>query len=247
MKVHPSALKHGVSAQDAIQAAEWSLWIEPLDDDGPPERELRLGFDTNARLMETVVLVYASGDEMVIHAMPARKKYLDLLPSPHPWESGANAVLAAVGVRLESRFSTGTSRCGVRTRPASVPVSCSRGARRPLTSDRSRSDRSDKRSTPRVLLRVSSLDPGPPLGLLPTRRRPCPTSTPAPHCVARWSPPLERCRTGTLPGLDNRSFKRWCRDLTAGRFPSGGLAPVGCRRGLLDRGGDPLGPGRPNR
>ena len=67
-------------ALDAIQAAEWSLWIEPLDDDGPPHRELRLGFDTNARLLETVVLVYASGEEMVIHAMPARKKYLDLLP-----------------------------------------------------------------------------------------------------------------------------------------------------------------------
>jgi hypothetical protein len=39
-----------------------------------------LGFDTNARLLETVVLVFESGDEMVIHAMPARKKYLDLLP-----------------------------------------------------------------------------------------------------------------------------------------------------------------------
>jgi hypothetical protein len=38
------------------------------------------GFDTNARLLETVVLVFASGDEMVIHAMPARKKYVDLLP-----------------------------------------------------------------------------------------------------------------------------------------------------------------------
>jgi len=80
MKVHPSALKHGVSTEDAIQAAEWSLWIEPLDGDGPPERELRLGFDTNARLLETVVLVFASGEEMVIHAMPARKQYLDLLP-----------------------------------------------------------------------------------------------------------------------------------------------------------------------
>jgi hypothetical protein len=57
-----------------------SLWSEPLDDDGPPERELRLGFDTNARLLETVVLVFATGDEMVIHAMPARKQYLDLLP-----------------------------------------------------------------------------------------------------------------------------------------------------------------------
>lgn len=80
MKVHRSALKHGVSEQDAIQAAEWSLWIEALDGEGPPDRELRLGFDTNARLLETVVLVFASGDEMVIHAMPARKQYLDLLP-----------------------------------------------------------------------------------------------------------------------------------------------------------------------
>ncbi len=82
MKVHPSALKHGVSSEDAIQAAQWSLWIEPLDDGGSPERELRLGFDTSARLLElvVVVVVFQSGDEMVIHAMPARRKYLDLLP-----------------------------------------------------------------------------------------------------------------------------------------------------------------------
>lgn len=80
MKVHPSALKHGVSAEDAIQAAEWSLWIEPLGVDGPPTRELRLGFDTRALLLETVVLILEGGEEVVIHAMPARKKYLDLLP-----------------------------------------------------------------------------------------------------------------------------------------------------------------------
>ena len=80
MKVHPGALKQGISTEDAIQAAGWPLWIEPLDDDGPPTRELRLGFDTSARLLETVVLVFESGDEMVIHAMAARKKYLDLLP-----------------------------------------------------------------------------------------------------------------------------------------------------------------------
>ncbi|HSK53757.1 MAG TPA: hypothetical protein VK908_00745 [Jiangellales bacterium] len=43
-------------AGNAIQAAEWSLWIEPLDEDGAPRRELRLGFDTGARLLETVVL-----------------------------------------------------------------------------------------------------------------------------------------------------------------------------------------------
>ena len=80
MRVYPSALKHGVSAEDAVQAAEWAVWIEPVTQDESPGRELRLGFDTHARLLETVVLVFDAGDEMVIHAMPARRKYFDLLP-----------------------------------------------------------------------------------------------------------------------------------------------------------------------
>lgn len=78
MKVHPGALKHGVAAEDAIQVAEWPLWIEPLSDD-EPARELRLGFDTAARLLEIVVLTFASGEQIVIHAMPARPKYINLL------------------------------------------------------------------------------------------------------------------------------------------------------------------------
>lgn len=80
MKVHPSALKHGIDPDDAVQAAEWPIWIEPLTDEETATRELRLGFDTGARLLETVVLILDTGDEMVIHAMPARRKYLDLLP-----------------------------------------------------------------------------------------------------------------------------------------------------------------------
>jgi len=80
VKVHRSALKHGVSSEDAMQAADWSQWIEPLEDDDWPHRELRLGFDTQARLLETVVLIFESGEELVIHAMPARKQFLELLP-----------------------------------------------------------------------------------------------------------------------------------------------------------------------
>lgn len=81
MKVHPSALKHGVSPEDAVQASDWAQWIEPLDDeDDWPQRQFRLGFDTNGRLLETVVLVFESGQEMVIHAMPARKQFWGLLP-----------------------------------------------------------------------------------------------------------------------------------------------------------------------
>ena len=79
MRVHSSALKHGIDAEDAIQAATWATWVEDLDDDSPA-RQLRLGFDTRGRLLETVVLVFDSGNELVIHAMKARPQVLDLLP-----------------------------------------------------------------------------------------------------------------------------------------------------------------------
>lgn len=79
MRVHASALKHGVDAEDAIQAATWATWVEDLENDSPA-RQLRLGFDTRGRLLETVVLVFDSGNELVIHAMKARPQMLDLLP-----------------------------------------------------------------------------------------------------------------------------------------------------------------------
>ena len=79
MKVHPAAQKHGIDPEDSIQAATWALWVEDLDDDSPA-RQLRLGFDTHGRLLETVVLTFDSGNELVIHAMRARPHLLDLLP-----------------------------------------------------------------------------------------------------------------------------------------------------------------------
>lgn len=79
MKVHDSALRHGVSTEDSIQAASWPTWVERLDDESPG-RELRLGFDTHGRLLETVVLVFDSGNELIIHAMRARPQMLELLP-----------------------------------------------------------------------------------------------------------------------------------------------------------------------
>lgn len=79
MKVHRSALKHQLDPEDIIQAATWAIWIEDLDEDGPG-RQLRLGFDNRGRLLETVVLVFDSGNKLVIHAMKARPQTLDLLP-----------------------------------------------------------------------------------------------------------------------------------------------------------------------
>lgn len=77
MKIHPSALKHGISATDAERAASDPIWTDHLDDDSPA-RQLRLGFDTRGRFLETVV--FDSGSELVIHAMKARPQMLDLLP-----------------------------------------------------------------------------------------------------------------------------------------------------------------------
>ncbi|KXU19589.1 hypothetical protein VV38_13685 [Clavibacter nebraskensis] len=76
--VRASARKHGVADEDAMAAASTPLVSGPLDDE-EPQRQLRVGFDTAARLLETVVLVWDDGTEEVIHAVRCRPQYLDLL------------------------------------------------------------------------------------------------------------------------------------------------------------------------
>jgi hypothetical protein len=80
VKIHDTALKHGIDPEDIMRAAAWPLWIEDLDDDSPA-RQLRLGFDTQGRLLETVVLIFDSGNELVIHAMT--KDIVDELTAKH--------------------------------------------------------------------------------------------------------------------------------------------------------------------
>lgn len=81
MKIHSSAFKHGIEEHDIIAAASAPAWASDLDEDSPA-RQLRLGFDTAGRLLELVVLRFDSGNELVIHAMKARKEYLKLLDCP---------------------------------------------------------------------------------------------------------------------------------------------------------------------
>lgn len=79
MRVRPSALKHGITRDASTYVATHSLYTAPLDDEHP-QREFRLGFDHHARLLELVVLIWDDGTHEIIHAMPARTQYLDLLP-----------------------------------------------------------------------------------------------------------------------------------------------------------------------
>jgi hypothetical protein len=78
VNVHDSALKHGVDPIDALHAAQLAVLVVELDEDSPA-RELRLGFDTTGRLLEVVLLRFDSGNELLIHAMKARPKYVDLI------------------------------------------------------------------------------------------------------------------------------------------------------------------------
>lgn len=78
MRVHRSALKHGIAAEDALFAAEHYVYIADLDEENPG-RDFRLGFDSAGRLLELVVLRFDSGNELLIHAMRARPQYVDLI------------------------------------------------------------------------------------------------------------------------------------------------------------------------
>ena len=78
LEVRASALKHGVAAEDSLIAAKHPLLIMELDDLSSG-RELRLGFDAHGRLLELLIATTIEGRKYLIHAMKARKIYVDLL------------------------------------------------------------------------------------------------------------------------------------------------------------------------
>lgn len=84
MKLHPSARKHfdrdRLSEAGVINAAHEAVYRAPLGEGADPRRWLLLGFDGAGRLLELVVLVFDSGEQLLIHAMKARPQYRDLHP-----------------------------------------------------------------------------------------------------------------------------------------------------------------------
>lgn len=77
MKVHKSARKHGIADEDSFYVASHASVVFEIDID-QPRRELRLGFDTSGRLLEVVVLVSETNDEIIIHAMKMRRGFAPL-------------------------------------------------------------------------------------------------------------------------------------------------------------------------
>jgi hypothetical protein len=79
-ELHRSARKHGVPDEDTVHAADHALVAYPLEDEGGPVRELRLGPDRAGNLLEIVVLLLDDGRGLIIHSMRMRPKYRALLP-----------------------------------------------------------------------------------------------------------------------------------------------------------------------
>ena len=78
MEVHRSARKHGVADVDSVRAASEPVMVIEVESSEPP-KEIRVGFDTAGRLLETVVLLLDDERTLVIHAMTARRRYVEEL------------------------------------------------------------------------------------------------------------------------------------------------------------------------
>ena len=82
-ELHRSARKHGVADDDVVHAASHAVAGYALEDrDDDPRRTLLLGPDRAGNLLDLVVLELDDGRRLVIHAMPMRPAYRELLPRP---------------------------------------------------------------------------------------------------------------------------------------------------------------------
>ena len=77
MEIHPSARRHGVDVDEILHAVANAVVVDDLGED--PDRWLVIGPDSAGNLLEIVVLIASTADEIVIHAMPMRAKYRKLL------------------------------------------------------------------------------------------------------------------------------------------------------------------------
>jgi hypothetical protein len=77
LKIIDSARKHGISDADIIYVIEHA--IEVIEIENEPQKLLYIGFDRSLRVLEVVTVVKIGGEEIVIHAMKATKKVIDIL------------------------------------------------------------------------------------------------------------------------------------------------------------------------
>lgn len=80
--IYRSAYKHGIDDVDILHAMDHAVVTMDVDED----KLLYLGWSTATNLLEVVSYLLEGDLEVVVHAMPMRRKYQRLLPGagdPH--------------------------------------------------------------------------------------------------------------------------------------------------------------------
>lgn len=80
MEIHRSARKHGIADANIRHALDRAITVIDLDPDADPPKVLAIGPDRAGNLLEIISLELADDVTLVIHAMPLRPTFYDLLP-----------------------------------------------------------------------------------------------------------------------------------------------------------------------
>ena len=80
MEIHWSARKHGIPDAVILHALDNALTVIDLDPNADPPKVLAVGPDRAGNLLEIIWLELADDVNLVIHAMPLRPIFYDLLP-----------------------------------------------------------------------------------------------------------------------------------------------------------------------
>ena len=80
MEFHRSAFKHGIVVDAIAHAIDHLVVVVDLDPDADPPQVLAIGPDSAGNLLEVIWLELAEERAIVIHAMPLRRAFYDLLP-----------------------------------------------------------------------------------------------------------------------------------------------------------------------
>jgi hypothetical protein len=78
--IHRSAYKHGIDDDAIRHALDHVIVVADLEPDSDPPRVLAIGPDGAGNLLEVIWLDLAHEHRLVIHAMPLRPTFYDLLP-----------------------------------------------------------------------------------------------------------------------------------------------------------------------
>lgn len=82
MEIYRTAHKHGISDAAILHALNNAITIIDLEPDADPPKVLAIGPDRAGNLLEVIWLELADDAQLVIHAMPLRPTFYDLLPFP---------------------------------------------------------------------------------------------------------------------------------------------------------------------